>query len=144
MRTSRALAVALLFVAGAAAAQDPGADPSQAADAPASAAGAPPATLIVYGDDPCPQSQGDEIVVCARQPEEERYRIPRPLRERRDRPLEVSWGSRVEELEEASRPQRPDSCSVVGSGGQTGCAAAAVRQWYQDRRARRSERARTP
>ena len=28
--------------------------------------------LLVYGDDPCPQSQGDEIVVCARRPEAER------------------------------------------------------------------------
>ena len=29
------------------------------------------ATLIVYGNDPCPRSSEDEIVVCARQPESE-------------------------------------------------------------------------
>ena len=36
--------------------------------------------VIVYGDDACPQSQGDDIVVCARKGEEERFRIPEPLR----------------------------------------------------------------
>ena len=33
--------------------------------------------LLVYGDDPCPKGEGDEIVVCARRPESERYRIPK-------------------------------------------------------------------
>ena len=28
--------------------------------------------LIVYGDDPCPTGEGEEIVVCARKPESER------------------------------------------------------------------------
>ena len=32
--------------------------------------------LIVYGDDPCPQSSADQITVCARKGESERYRIP--------------------------------------------------------------------
>ena len=36
--------------------------------------------LIVYGDDKCPESQGDEIVVCARMGEADRYRIPSSLR----------------------------------------------------------------
>ena len=39
-------------------------------------------SLIVYGEDPCPQSEGEEIVVCARRPESERYRIPKKLREK--------------------------------------------------------------
>ena len=34
----------------------------------------------VFGDDPCPKGVGDEIVVCARLPESERFRIPAPLR----------------------------------------------------------------
>ena len=32
--------------------------------------------VVVYGDDPCPQSTADEVVVCARRPDDERYRIP--------------------------------------------------------------------
>ncbi|MBA3942060.1 MAG: hypothetical protein C0520_12695, partial [Sphingopyxis sp.] len=32
--------------------------------------------VIVYGDDKCEQSSPDEIVVCNRLPESERYRVP--------------------------------------------------------------------
>jgi hypothetical protein len=93
-------------------------------------------TLIIYGDDPCPRSaNSDEIVVCARRPEEERYRIPARLRERPDRRMESSWGARVADLEEAQRFTRPNGCSVVGSNGQTGCTQAMIRQWFAERRA---------
>ena len=95
--------------------------------------------LVVYGDDPCPRpadAEADEIVVCARKPEEERYRIPPRLRERPDEPSEVSWASRVEGLDEGARAMRPNSCSVVGSGGQTGCTQMMIRQWFDERRLR--------
>ena len=98
-------------------------------------------TLVVYGNDPCPKAADDEeIVVCARKPENERYRVPKSLRNKDDPPSQVSWGSRVEDLEEASRASRPGSCSVVGSYGQTGCTQQLIRQWYNDRRASRSRR----
>ena len=80
----------------------------------------------------------EEVVVCARRPEEERYRVPPALRERRDRPPDTSWGARNEVLEEDARSMRPDSCSVVGSGGQSGCQSAFIRQWYAERRSRRT------
>lgn len=99
-------------------------------------------SVIVYGEDPCPRAEGDEVVVCARRPEEERYRIPRPIRERQ--PTEAAWASRVEGLEEASRAMRPGSCSVVGSFGQSGCSQALIRQWFEERRARRAEDAGVP
>ena len=38
--------------------------------------------VTVYGDDPCPTGTEGEIIVCAREPEEERYRIPKKLREK--------------------------------------------------------------
>jgi hypothetical protein len=103
------------------------------------------ANLIVYGNDPCPQpADADEIVVCARLPEDERYRIPRRLRQRPDQPTEVSWASRVAGLEEESRQMRPNSCSVVGSFGQTGCTQAMIRQWFDQRRAMAAEQAGIP
>ena len=109
---------------------------------PASTPAAEPVRQIhitVYGEDHCPEPESeDEVVVCARQPEEERYRVPPALRERRDRPAETSWQARNEVLEEDARTMRPDSCSVVGSGGQTGCEAAFIRQWYNERRSRRT------
>ena len=108
--------------------------------APARAQDAPPerqSQITVYGEDPCPRSTDEEIVVCHRRPEEERYRIPAPLR-RSTRNSEQAWTARVETLDEVSRDSRPGSCSVVGSFGQSGCAAALIRQWYEARRARRS------
>jgi hypothetical protein len=97
------------------------------------------ANVIVYGDDPCPPASGDEVVICARQPEDDRYRIPEALRGS-GRRQELGGISRVEALEESQRDTRPGSCSVVGSFGHTGCTQELVRQWYADRRARRSRR----
>lgn len=94
--------------------------------------------LTVYGEERCPPPSDEEIVVCARLPEEERYRVPPALRERRDRPAEISWASQNEALEEDARTQRPDSCSVVGSGGQSGCTGSLIRQWLAERRMRRT------
>ena len=37
-------------------------------------------TTTVYGTDPCPKPKGDEIIVCGRDPESERYRIPNRFR----------------------------------------------------------------
>lgn len=77
--------------------------------------------VAVFGNDPCPKGVGDEIVVCARLPESERYRIPKPLRDSKVARRDQSWVARVRDLEETGREGRPNSCSAVGSGGQTGC-----------------------
>lgn len=77
--------------------------------------------VIVYGNDPCPASQGDEIVVCARQDEKDRYRIPKDLREE---PLgstkNEAWTSRVRSIEYVGETGT-ESCTPVGGGGFTGC-----------------------
>jgi hypothetical protein len=96
-------------------------------------------SVTVYGSDPCPNVAPDEIVVCARRPENERYRIPKELRHKGDRPSETSWASQFEGLDEGARDQRPNSCSTVGSYGQTGCYQQMLRQWYAERRARQSQ-----
>ena len=101
------------------------------------AAASPAATVAttVYGNDPCPKGKGDEIVVCAREPESERYRIPKRFRAgpRVESGPSASWASRVEGLEAAQRSTRPNSCSPVGSYGQTGCTQAMIHQWYLER-----------
>ena len=94
--------------------------------------------IVVYGDDPCPKARGDDIVICGRKPETERYRIPKELRRSRDERRGAAWATRVAEMEEATRFARPNSCSVVGSWGQTGCLEAAIRNWVAERRATRA------
>ncbi len=92
-------------------------------------------TTTVFGDDPCPPAHGDEIIVCGHLPESERYRIPKKLRENKKARVEQNWASRNATLDDLARAERPDSCSAVGSGGQTGCSAAMLRQWADERRA---------
>ena len=92
--------------------------------------------LVVYGTDPCPRAASpDEIIVCARRPETERYRIPRELRDAatEDDPESTSWAARAEALEYVGRTGI-ESCSTVGSGGVSGCWNELVRAWRRDRR----------
>ena len=91
-------------------------------------------TLVVYGQDPCPRSKEDEIIVCARQPESDRYRIPKSLRKHKktDEPA-VSWAERTRTLDMVSQRGLPNSCSPNGSNGQTGC----MRQFLEAARAER-------
>lgn len=88
--------------------------------------------LIVYGDDPCPQSTEEEIVVCARRPEDDRYRIPEPLRGA-GQPQSRSWAVNARSLEYVGRTGI-QSCSTVGPAGFTGCWAEMMRQAREDRR----------
>ena len=78
-------------------------------------------TVVVYGDDPCPVAQSpDEIVVCARRPEEERYRL---------RTVEPVPGQRTEQggtgrtlgTDDVRLAGGTGSCTTVGPGGLTGC-----------------------
>ena len=132
------------LLAGPALAQQPG------VPAPEAAAAAPQADVpdaepgpearinqvIVYGEDPCPQSTSyDEIVVCARLPDEDRYRIPENLREDPNDPVNQSWANRAIELSYVGRTGT-ESCSTVGGGGFTGCFGQLVRQARAERAGR--------
>ncbi|MEQ1510367.1 MAG: hypothetical protein ABL909_08230 [Sphingopyxis sp.] len=89
--------------------------------------------VTVYGDDPCPQSSGDDIVVCGRLAEDDRYRIPTELRGNPNDPQRESWTNRVESLERVGRTGT-DSCSPAGLGGFTGCMSQIIDRAYAERR----------
>ncbi len=92
--------------------------------------------LVTFGDDKCPESVGDEIIVCAPALEGDRYRIPKDLRKDEEAVISggTSWTSAVENLDGYSRAILPNSCSVNGSNGFTGCTRAALEQWHAERR----------
>lgn len=93
------------------------------------------AQIIVYGNDPCPRvTGGDDIVVCARRPERERYRIPEVFREGQRLRDGESWAARAESVEDEGEAGI-GSCSAVGPAGFTGCWEEMMRQYRQDRRA---------
>lgn len=133
MKTSLIAAMLLLGTASPVLAQQGPSVPQE--QAPAAQAGSERVNLvIVYGDDPCPQSQGSDIVVCARKGEEERYRIPEPLRGDPNQPSHQAWGERVKSMEYVGR-SGTESCSPVGGGGATGCFAQLARLAKAERQA---------
>ena len=87
--------------------------------------------VIVYGDDACPASDDGTIVVCARQAESERYRIPEALRFT-DGPQAEAWANRVERLEMVGAFGTL-SCSPAGAGGMTGCTQKMINDAYADK-----------
>jgi len=90
--------------------------------------------LIIYGTDNCPQSEDpNEVIVCARLPEDDRFRIPPNLRENPNDPASQSWANRALELQYVGRTGT-ESCSTVGGGGFTGCFNQMVTQARAERR----------
>lgn len=88
--------------------------------------------LIVYGNDPCPQSTNEaEITVCARKEESERYRIPETLRGI-DSPRNDAWNNKVLAYETVGK-QGTLSCSPVGPGGSTGCLGQLIQKAYAEK-----------
>ena len=83
--------------------------------------------IIVYGDDPCPRSTDDEVVVCARKPESERYRIPERFRTGGSRQSRQAWINNARSLETVSATGI-NSCSPVGPAGVTGCLTQIIDQ----------------
>jgi hypothetical protein len=129
MRTALfAAAVAALSLSAPAAAQAGG---QAVAAAPAGPEEVRVNQLIVYGSDACPVS-ADEITVCARRPEADRYRIPEPLRDR-EGPASNSWANRALELQYVGRGGI-QSCSTTGPGGATGCLTQLINQARAERR----------
>ena len=88
--------------------------------------------IIVYGTDPCPRSTDDEVVVCARKPEIERFRIPERLRAGGSLQSRQSWAKNAKSFETVGS-SGINSCSAVGPGGHTGCLQQIINQARQER-----------
>ena len=91
------------------------------------------AEIIVYGTDPCPRSTDDEVVVCARKPESERYRIPERLRSGGALQSRQAWANRARSFEIATR-RGVATCDAVGGSGQLGCLQKAIDQARAEQR----------
>jgi hypothetical protein len=125
----------MIALSGAAAALTAGAS---ALPAPAEAQANSVSEIIVYGNDPCPRSTDDQVVVCARRPEAERYRLPEQYRPSGTRQQKEAWGRKAKALETVGATGI-NSCSPVGPGGFTGCLTQVIKQARQDNRERSQE-----
>ena len=88
--------------------------------------------LIIYGDDPCPQSTEQEIVICVKRPNDDRYRIPENLRDNPNARVNQPWAARAEEMTYMGRTGI-GSCSAAGPGGATGCLTQLINQARAER-----------
>jgi hypothetical protein len=133
----RVMLLALTAFAGTSAlAQQPGVaapDAAQARTAARSDEEVPVNQVLVYGDDPCPASTDEVINVCARLPEQERFRIPPNLRSNPNDPANQAWAGRAMELSYVGA-SGIGSCSTAGPGGVSGCFNQIVQQARAERR----------
>lgn len=91
------------------------------------------AEIIVYGNDPCPRSTEDQVVVCARRPEAERYRIPPNMRPSGTPQQMESWGRKAQSLSTVGATGI-NSCSPVGPAGYTGCLTKVIEEARGERK----------
>ncbi|BCA61735.1 hypothetical protein HMP09_0969 [Sphingomonas sp. HMP9] len=97
-------------------------------------------SVTLTGNQACPKSTAGEIVVCSTL--EQPYRIPKQLRD--DKPIAAknqSWVNRAATMDQVGRVAGglPDTCSPVGTGGQSGCAMQRNQAFAAERRASASE-----
>jgi hypothetical protein len=125
--------------------------PTMAQEPPRSTLKPPPAANVdtsqprqrlvtVFGTEECPKpTSPDEVVVCARLPDSEIYRIPKQLRSAENR-VSPFQANRALLLGDASGGAGGSigSCSAVGAGGMIGCNQRQVDAWAQDRTNRMS------
>ena len=91
------------------------------------------AEIIVYGADPCPRSTDDQVVVCARRPEAERYRIPPNMRQSGTPQEMESWARKSQSLSTVGATGI-NSCSPVGPAGYTGCLMRVIQEAKGERK----------
>jgi hypothetical protein len=131
----RCLTLSLLMLAAPVAAQD-APPPAQVEGLETATQGVPRRirNLTLREGEKCPKPEGDEIIVCGKLDPDEQYRIPKEYREQ---PVVVgnnAWTNRAQTMMEVNRATLPNSCSAVGTGGQTGCNQQLIDQWQAWRR----------
>lgn len=87
--------------------------------------------IEVFGNDPCPRSTDDDVIVCARKSEKDRFRIPEKLRQSGNYQSRQSWANRALAFETYGKTGI-NSCSPVGPGGFTGCSQQLTKQAFKE------------
>jgi hypothetical protein len=82
--------------------------------------------MTIFGEDKCPAD-----TICVRAPENDRYRIPKELRQPLKSPDSQSWAVRSQATLNEGK-SGAESCSASGPNGWTGC-------WSEQMRKARAE-----
>jgi hypothetical protein len=102
--------------------------------------------IDIYGNEKCPASNGQEIVVCRPHPESERYRIPKDLRDAE--PAPQAAGGNVGAMNAVKTTGgtgvQVQSCNAIGAGVNAGCLTNELDAWKADQRAQKKADAAVP
>jgi hypothetical protein len=97
--------------------------------------------IDVYGDEKCPSSNGQQIVVCHRHDLKEKYRIPKDLRDSEPEPQAA--GGNVGALSAVNTTGgtgvQVQSCNAIGAGVNAGCTKSQLDNWKAQQRAKKKE-----
>ncbi|MGN6376035.1 MAG: hypothetical protein ACTHMG_10815 [Sphingomonas sp.] len=98
-------------------------------------------SVTLVGDEKCPVAKEGEVVVCSRMDDGDRYRIPGQFRQLPNPAENNSWTNRAAVADQVGREAAglPNTCSVVGDGGQSGCTMQMLRQYSAEKRAQKRE-----
>ena len=99
------------------------------------------AEIIVFGNDPCPRSTDDEVVVCTRVDDRYRYRMPEAYRPSGTYQQRQAWANKARSIERVGRTGI-QSCSPVGPAGYTGCMEQMINEAREE--SREAEAGQTP
>ena len=95
--------------------------------------------VTVYGNDPCPSSNGQEIVVCRRAPRNDQYCIPRDLRDSEAAPQALGGTAVAAVNTTGGTGVQVQSCNAVGAGVNAGCFKKEADAWRAQKRAEKRE-----
>lgn len=95
--------------------------------------------IDVYGNERCPSSGGQQIVVCRRHPETERYRIPKDLRDSEPEPQAAGGNPNALSAVNTTGGTgvQIQSCNAIGAGVNAGCTKSQLDNWKAQQRAQK-------
>jgi hypothetical protein len=92
--------------------------------------------IDVYGDEKCPASNGQQIVVCRRHSKDEQFRIPKDLRDQE--PAPQARGGNVGAVAAVNSTggtgtMQVNSCNAIGAGVNAGCDKQRNANWKAEK-----------
>jgi hypothetical protein len=95
----------------------------------------------VYGDEKCPSSNGQQIVVCRHHDIQEKYRIPKDLRDSELAPQAAGGNTNALSAVNTTGGTgvQIQSCNAIGSGVNAGCTKSQLDNWKAQQRAQKQQ-----
>ena len=95
--------------------------------------------IDIYGDEKCPSSNGQDIVVCRHHSADEKYRIPKDLREQAPASQAVGNNGLAAMQSTGATGVQVNSCNSIGAGVAVGCVKQEADAWKAGQQAQKKD-----